>query len=244
MPTFDTFDGASLFYTDEGDGRTVVLLHGFAADSNVNYVRSGVLDLLLDEGYRVVGLDLRGHGLSDKPTDVESYANDAMRHDVIALFDHLDLDDVLLVGYSMGAELALRFTAADERVSALVLLGVGTTEDDPVAREEGRQRFIAAFETDSVDEAEELLGGFRVMAGLDRAPLLAQLKSRDSLGARPEHITVPMILIVGNDDDVAGDPAPLAARYDMPLVQVPGGHFNAHATPAAHEALLGFLRAQ
>ena len=53
MANFESFDGLSLYYDDQGDGRTVVLLHGFAADTNVNYVRSGILDLLLDEGYRV-----------------------------------------------------------------------------------------------------------------------------------------------------------------------------------------------
>jgi len=66
MANFDSFDGLSLYYDDQGDGPTVVLLHGFAADMNVNYVRSGILDLLLDEGYRVVALDARGHGLIPK----------------------------------------------------------------------------------------------------------------------------------------------------------------------------------
>ena len=103
----------------------VVLLHGFAADTNVNYVRSGILDLLLDEGYRVVTLDARGHGLSAKPTDSEAYADDAMKRDVVALFDHLGLDDVLLVGYSMGAHLALRLAPDEPRVKAVVLLGIG-----------------------------------------------------------------------------------------------------------------------
>jgi pimeloyl-ACP methyl ester carboxylesterase len=98
MPDFESFDGLRLSYLDDGDGRTVVLLHGFAADTNVNYVRSGILDLLLDEGYRVVTLDARGHGLSSKPTDPEAYADDAMKRDVVALFDHLGLEDVLLVG--------------------------------------------------------------------------------------------------------------------------------------------------
>ncbi len=106
MPDFESFDGLRLSYLDDGDGRTVVLLHGFAADTNVNYVRSGILDLLLDQGYRVVTLDARGHGLSSKPPEPEAYADDAMKRDVVALLDHLGLDDVLLVGYSMGAHLA------------------------------------------------------------------------------------------------------------------------------------------
>src|SRR4249919_2660448 len=101
MPQFDTFDDLPLHYSDDGDGPTVVLLHGFAADTNLNYVRSGILDALLDEGFRVVTLDLRGHGLSSKPTDVAAYEHDAMKRDLGALFDHLGLDHVMLVGYSM-----------------------------------------------------------------------------------------------------------------------------------------------
>ena len=50
MPTFASFDGTTLAYHDDGDGQPVILLHGFAADTNLNYVRSGVFDLLLDEG--------------------------------------------------------------------------------------------------------------------------------------------------------------------------------------------------
>ena len=67
MANFDSFDGQSLYYDDQGDGPTVVLLHGFAADMNVNYVRSGILDLLLDEGYRVVALD-RARGSGSRPS--------------------------------------------------------------------------------------------------------------------------------------------------------------------------------
>ena len=140
MANFETSDGLSLFYQDEGDGRTVVLLHGFAADTNVNYVRSGVLDLLLDEGYRVVTLDARGHGLSSKPTDPEAYGNDAMKRDVVALFDHLGLDGVLLVGYSMGAHLSLRLAPDELRVKALVLLGIG---ESAAGRHEASRRCLA-----------------------------------------------------------------------------------------------------
>ena len=48
MPTFESFDGVTLHYHDEGDGDLVVLLHGFAADTNINWVRSGIFDALLD----------------------------------------------------------------------------------------------------------------------------------------------------------------------------------------------------
>ncbi len=57
MPDFASHDGVTLHYDDEGEGPLVVLLHGFAADSNINFVRSGIFDALADAGYRVVAFD-------------------------------------------------------------------------------------------------------------------------------------------------------------------------------------------
>src|SRR5215470_15493235 len=211
MPDFESFDGLRLFYQDEGDGRTVVLLHGFAADTNVNYVRSGILDLLLDEGYRVVTLDARGHGLSSKPTDSAAYADDAMKRDVVALFDHLGLDDVLLVGYSMGAHLSLRLAPDEPRVKAVVLLGIGDHGTGETG-EGRRDALVAVLEADSPDDVDDAsLRQFRVMAGLDREPLLAYVNARGSIGPSPEGaLDVPVLLVVGEDDENAGDPGPLA----------------------------------
>lgn len=244
MPDFDSFDGLRLFYQDEGDGRTVVLLHGFAADTNVNYVRSGILDLLLDEGYRVITLDARGHGLSSKPTDSEAYADDAMKRDVIALFDHLGLDDVLLVGYSMGAHLSLRLAPTEPRIKAVVLLGIG--EHGTGETGEGRRdALVAVLEAESPDDVDDAsLRQFRVMAGLDREPLLAYVNARGSVGPEPDHVDVPVLLVVGDDDENAGDPGPLAERLGATLVRVPGDHFTANARPELHQALTSFLAEQ
>src|SRR6478736_2949299 len=107
MASFASFDGVTLSYQDEGRGRAVVLLHGFAADTNINWVRSGVLDALVDEGYRALALDARGHGLSEKPHEPEAYADGAMTRDARALLDHLELERAHVVGYSMGASTAL-----------------------------------------------------------------------------------------------------------------------------------------
>jgi pimeloyl-ACP methyl ester carboxylesterase len=241
MPDFESFDGLRLFYQDEGDGRTVVLLHGFAADTNVNYVRSGILDLLLDEGYRVVTLDARGHGLSSKPTDSEAYADDAMKRDVVALFDHLALDDVLLVGYSMGAHLSLRLAPDEPRVKAVVLLGIGDHGTGETG-EGRRDALVAVLEAESPDDVDDAsLRQFRVMAGLDREPLLAYVNARGSVGPEPDDVDVPVLLIVGDDDENAGDPAPLADRLGATLVRVPGDHFTANARPELHRALTEFV---
>jgi pimeloyl-ACP methyl ester carboxylesterase len=245
MPDFESFDGLRLSYLDDGDGRAVVLLHGFAADTNVNYVRSGILDLLLDEGYRVVTLDARGHGLSSKPTEPEAYADDAMKRDVVALFDHLGLDDVLLVGYSMGAHLALRLAPVEPRVKAVVLLGIGESGTGGEDGADRRDALVAVLEADSPDDVDDAsLRQFRVMAGLDREPLLAYVRAPGSVGPTPDGVDVPVLLVVGDDDENAGDPAPLAERLDATLVRVPGDHFTANSRPELHRALTTFLAEQ
>jgi pimeloyl-ACP methyl ester carboxylesterase len=246
MADFESFDGLRLFYQDDGDGRTVVLLHGFAADTNVNYVRSGIFDLLLDEGYRVVTLDARGHGLSSKPTDPAAYADDAMKRDVVALFDHLGLDDVLLVGYSMGAHLSLRLVPDEPRVKALVLLGIGDSATGGESGPERRDQLVAVLEADSPDDVDDAsLRQFRVMAGLDREPLLAYVKAPGGIApARLDAVAVPALLIVGDDDENAGDPTGLAEQIDATLVRVPGDHFTANSRPELHRALTGFLAEQ
>ena len=81
MPHFTSHDGTSLYYDDQGDGSPVVLMHGFVGDVNIDWIRSGILDRLLDEGYRTIGYDARGHGLSDKPHDMDVYAGDALPND-------------------------------------------------------------------------------------------------------------------------------------------------------------------
>jgi pimeloyl-ACP methyl ester carboxylesterase len=244
MANFDSFDGLTLYYDDQGDGPTVVLLHGFAADMNVNYVRSGILDLLLDEGYRVVALDARGHGLSSKPTDPAAYADDAMKRDVVALFDHLGLDDVVLVGYSMGAHLSLRLVPDEPRVKAVVLLGIGESAAGDENGPDRRDALLAVLEADSPDDVDDAsLRQFRVMAGLDREPLLAYIKAPTANGpAEPlGAVSVPVLLIVGDDDENAGDPTGLAEKLGATLVRVPGDHFTANSRPELHRALLGFV---
>ena len=97
-----------------------------------------------------------------------------MKRDVVALFDHLGLDDVLLVGYSMGAHLALRLAPDEPRVKAVVLLGIGERGTGGEDGADRRDALVAVLEAESPDDVDDAsLRQFRVMAGLDREPLLA-----------------------------------------------------------------------
>src|SRR5215471_14295813 len=127
MPHFTAPDGTSLYYDDQGDGAVVLLLHGFVGDLNIDWFRSGILDRLLDEGYRTLGYDARGHGLSDKPHDLDAYAGDVLARDASALLDERGVTECFVVGFSMGARTALHLASFDDRVRAVVALGVGET---------------------------------------------------------------------------------------------------------------------
>src|SRR5215470_8922825 len=127
MPHFVGPDGTSLYYDDQGDGAVVLLLHGFVGDLNIDWFRSGILDRLLDEGYRTLGYDARGHGLSDKPHDLDAYAGDVLARDASALLDERGVTACSVVGFSMGARTALHLATLDDRVNAVVALGVGET---------------------------------------------------------------------------------------------------------------------
>lgn len=103
----DTFDskGVKIRYVTEGKGEAVVLIHGWMADSGMwGKDKSGEtkLDAKGADGFRLIALDCRGHGKSDKPTDADKYDAEVAA-DVIRLLDHLKVEKAHLVGYSSGA---------------------------------------------------------------------------------------------------------------------------------------------
>jgi pimeloyl-ACP methyl ester carboxylesterase len=113
-------DGHRLVYDVYGDGEQVVFyLHGLLLDSELNL---GIASALAAAGYRVVLLDFLGHGRSDKPGHAAEYRIDSYTEQVIALMDHLGLEQAVLGGISLGANVSL-FAAVHhpERVRALVL---------------------------------------------------------------------------------------------------------------------------
>lgn len=247
VSTFASFDGTEIWFDDQESGPAVVLLHGFAADSNINYVRPGIFDALLDEGFRVVAMDFRGHGLSAKPHDPAAYADDALLRDVQALLDHLGLERAALVGYSMGAGIALRLGAVDPRVRAVVALGVGSASLERSV--EGGPSVGNALLAEDPETITDPLGRqFRRLADsirADREALSACMStSRARVDDHLDEIGVPVLVIAGTDDDLAGDPAAIADRIEgARALTVPGDHFDANAQPTLHRAMLGFLAA-
>jgi pimeloyl-ACP methyl ester carboxylesterase len=112
--------GHRLAYEVHGSGRRlVVYLHGLLLDANIN---RGIATALADRGNRVVLLDLLGHGQSDKPAHASQYRMDTYVEQVVALLDELGVQEAVLGGVSLGANVSLLAAVeAPERVRGLVL---------------------------------------------------------------------------------------------------------------------------
>jgi pimeloyl-ACP methyl ester carboxylesterase len=119
MPSFE-HQGHRLAYTERGSGpRTVVLLHGLLLSQKMHVPLSRALAA---RGNRVVTLDLLGHGQSDRPADMTQYSMVEFGRQVVALLDHLDVEEAVLLGTSLGANTALEAAvAAPERCRGLVV---------------------------------------------------------------------------------------------------------------------------
>jgi pimeloyl-ACP methyl ester carboxylesterase len=114
------FDGHRLVFESFGSGdRVLVYTHGLLLDSEMN---RGLARALAARGHRVVLLDLLGHGRSDKPPHASEYRIDTYADQVLALLDHLGVDEAVLGGLSLGANVSLwAATQHPERVRGLVL---------------------------------------------------------------------------------------------------------------------------
>lgn len=122
-----------IYYENHGSGDPVLLIHGYPLDGN-SWERQQ--RKLLASGYRVITYDRRGFGRSSKPT--VGYDYDTFAADLNAVIDHLDLNNLVLVGFSMGSGEVVRYLSAygSERVRRAVLLGtippfVLKTDDNP-----------------------------------------------------------------------------------------------------------------
>ena len=116
-------DGVGIEYEVIGEGRPVVLLHGFP-DSGRLWRHQ--VPMLADSGFRVIVPDLRGYGRSDKPSAVEAYAMQALAGDVLAVMSDAGVQRAHLVGHDWGAAVAWGLAAlSGERVDHLVALSVG-----------------------------------------------------------------------------------------------------------------------
>ncbi|MHB8456857.1 MAG: alpha/beta fold hydrolase [Acidimicrobiales bacterium] len=247
MERFSSFDGTGIAFGVAGseDMPSAVLLHhGFASTSEINWIRPGLVDALVGAGRKVVYIDARGHGGSDRPHEPERYANGAMGRDVQALLDHLDLASVDMAGYSMGSFVTIDVALRDSRIRKIFLGGVGTRQ----ARG-GASAAIAIAEALEAEDPSELSDGsgkafrnFAAATGQDRLALAAIQRAAGSLDlGAASSIKLPTLVVNGEKDTLIGDPSSLASLIaGARSLVVPGDHLSAVLKPEFRQALVSW----
>lgn len=255
MPSF-THEGVTLAYDDVspagGSGQAIVLVHGFSSNRKEGWRRTGWYDVLQRRGMRVVALDQRGHGESEKLYEPDAYARGKLASDVLALMDHLGLERADLCGYSMGSRTVLAAAlAAPDRVSNLILGGVGGkmidgSDEERAVSDAARIESMLADDPETI--SDPMLRSFRYFAdeqGEDRRALAAFM-SAPRTGVDPgefARLSMPVLVVAGQRDDLAGDPQELASAFpEAHAVTVPGcDHFSAIPHALTKAAVFDFL---
>jgi non-heme chloroperoxidase len=255
-----------------GDGRTVVLIHGWPLSAESWKAQVGPLR---SAGYRVVAYDRRGFGRSAKPSSGFDY--DTLTADLAGILDDLDLRDATLVGFSMGGGEVARYIAnyGEERLRSVVfaaaippyLLKTDDNTDGPLTKEKakemedglkaGRETFFDQFTRQffsangelKVTEAQRQ-DALAMCLQSDQAAALGCMKSFGTTDFRKdlEKVSVPTLVLHGDADGIVpfdgSGKRTHAEIAGSELVVLPGAPHgcNVSHADAFNKALLGFLK--
>lgn len=243
---FESFDGTRIAWREMGEGRPVVLIHGFFSDAVTNWIRYGHAEKIAARGFRVIMPDLRAHGSSAKPHDAASYPPDVLAQDQFALIAHLRLSDYDLGGYSLGARTTVRMLMKGAKPGKVILSGMGLSGLVGTARrgdhfrhiltnlgkhERGTPEWMAeAFLKTTKGDPVALLRIIDTFVNTDQADVVA--------------ISQPVLVLAGDEDNDNGSAAELAAALpDAVLRTTPGGHMSAVTKPELGQEIADFLAA-
>jgi pimeloyl-ACP methyl ester carboxylesterase len=228
-------------------GEPVLLIHGFASNHAINWVNTLWTKTLGAAGYRVIALDNRGHGQSEKLYDPASYESSIMAEDARRLLDHLGVERADVMGYSMGARIAAHLALAEPaRVRSLLMGGLGIHLVEGVGLPLGIADAMEAPSADVLTDPMQRM--FRLFAEQTRSDLKAlaacirgsrQVLSRAEIGS----ITTPTLVAVGGRDDVAGSGQALADLMpNARFLDIPDRDHNLAVGDKVHkQGVLAFL---
>ncbi|WP_375397888.1 alpha/beta fold hydrolase [uncultured Sphingomonas sp.] len=243
---FDSGDGQRLAWWERGEGRPVVLIHGYFSNAHTNWIRYGHAALIAQRGFRVIMPDLRGHGHSAKPHDPAAYPPDILMRDGLALIDHLGLTDYDLGGYSLGGRTTMRLLAAGARPCRAVIAGMGL---DGIVDTGGRGTYfrhvLENLGTFGQGSPEWLTEAFLKTTRGDPVALGLILDTFvDTPIEKVAAVTVPTLVLCGVEDDDNGSGAALAGAMPHGIfVEMPGNHMSAVVKPELGRAIADFLSA-
>lgn len=245
---FDS-DGVRLHYEVNGPerGQPLVAVHGFASDYRLNWVGSRWQETLTQNGFRVIGLDCRGHGHSDKPHDEAAYSVDVMAADIARLLDHLDIDAAAYLGYSMGSRIGLEVVMNyPARVTRAVFGGIGAAGAISSAKAIAHALRIGEPTDNAVAQTFFKFAAARPINDLQALAACIVGLQPDEDPARLTKITTPILIVVGDQDEIARRAPELVELIPSArLVTIPGrDHMSAVPAGDFKRAALEFLTAE
>jgi pimeloyl-ACP methyl ester carboxylesterase len=125
------YGGHRIAFADYGEGeRTLVLIHGLLMN---RHMYDNLAPEMVSRGHRVITVDLLGHGTSDKPTDMRAYSMSAFADQVAAVIDHLELDQPVVGGTSLGANVSLEMATRHPRAARALFIEMPVLDNALVA---------------------------------------------------------------------------------------------------------------
>jgi pimeloyl-ACP methyl ester carboxylesterase len=240
-------DGVRIAYEILGDAaNAIVLVHGFASSRAQNWRDTGWYDTLVKAGLRVVAMDCRGHGDSDRPHDDASYG-DKMVGDIVTVMDAAGVGRAAVMGYSMGGILTVGLLMTHpRRVSRAIVAGVGETYFASKSHRRGIAAALRATDPSTIaDPQEKAFRAFASQVGKDRLALAACMSADRTMYTRDQlrDCRVAVLVVDGDRDTQAGRPEPLAESFAHGrAVIVPGrDHMTAVGDKLYKQAALEFL---
>lgn len=235
--------------------RPVLVLHGFASSTEMNWQSTGWISALTGAGRRVITVDLPGHGRSDAPQEREHYLPSRIRARLLDLLNEAGVrplaegdpaSGVDVVGYSLGSRLAWELGAAAPGVVNRMVLG-GPGAGDPLAAFDldGARQFLADGTPLADPVSADLLRMAQLVPSNNLEALLILIEAIKDEPFRPEDAvpSMPLLLVAGDQDELAASAPQLAAlNGQADLLLLPGRrHANAVTSRAFKTAAVEFL---
>ena len=224
--SFDS-NGVKIAYFVQGKGEPVVLIHGWLASAGLNWALPGISGHLAKTN-QVIALDVRGHGLSDKPTRDDAYGPELVE-DIVRLLDDNKIKKAHIVGYSMGGIITANFLVKHpDRCLSGTLGGMGWLKNGSLP-----EAFFGAIGKDNPKaDAMALCGRSLARLALTEKEIKA--------------IKVPVAVIVGDKDDVIMklyvDPL-REVRKDWPIVEIKDGdHITCILRPQFRDEIAAWIK--
>jgi pimeloyl-ACP methyl ester carboxylesterase len=239
-----TADGIDIAFHEMGEGRPLILIHGYFSEADTNWIKYGHAALLAEAGYRVIMPDLRAHGQSGKPHDAAYYPKDILADDQFALIAHLGLTDFDLGGYSLGGRTVARMLARGCRPGKAIISGMGLEGlTNTQARGAHFRHVLTNLGQHERGSPAFMAEAFLKTTGGDPLALLGILDTFvDTPVEAIAGFDLPVAVICGEDDQDNGSASALAEALPQgELITVPGNHMSAVIKPELGQAIREFL---